>query len=352
MVGDLRIVTGKLVSKSGAPFFWLGDTHWFAMTSRCSLEQLETILKLRKKQGFTVFQTVVGVPPEVDPWSPNAANSGGYPFLKDGSVNKNYFAEVDAKLALILEYGFTPCIFGAWGYQIDIIGYKTLQTWWQEILDRYAKLPVIFCVTGEVDLFPTGLYGEGQTVAQKQLHNLLPESAKNFARKALTHFTNIFHKRKLQKRLQLWNKLGMWIAAHDPFHRPLTIHPHSMHSARELFPNAKWLTINAIQSGHSLDRLEYMQQKTKQETQYPLPFVNLEPWYEGIFGKFGPKEQELALRTTLENGGIGMTYGAQGLWNMSTKLDPFLTHWGEATWEEGLQAPGAEVLIKVSQVAK
>lgn len=334
--GAISVCGKKLCHEDGTPFFWLGDTHWFAMTSRCSLEDLKHIVAIRSKQGFTGFQTVVGIPPEVGRWSKNAANSGGLPFLKNGQVNKNYFIEVDQKLQIILDAGLVPMIFGGWGYQIDWFGVNGMITWWKELVSRYSHLPILFCLTGEVDLFPGISYGEGGS-----------HFIKRKARSLLYKFYNKFHKisaKKISQRLEKWNQVGEWIAKNDPNKRPLSVHPHSKKSARELFANASWLTINSIQSGHSLDGFEYMENKTAQEVEYSIPFINLEPMYEGILGNFETSNQLKTLKIIQKNKAAGMTYGAQGLWNMNKKTDPFLEHWGDLDWLTALSLPGAKII--------
>src|SRR3989344_3338941 len=135
-------------------FFWLADTWWYGMTSRCSFEDFKILVDDRKKKGFTVIQTVVGVPPEVDIFSSHAANSGGLPFKRNRQLNLKYFDEVDRKIKYLVDAGLVPCIFGGWGHHIDILGVPAIKRLWKEIVKRYAHFPVVFCLCGEADTFP------------------------------------------------------------------------------------------------------------------------------------------------------------------------------------------------------
>ncbi len=47
-----------LETKSGNPFFWLGDTGW-EMLHRLNRDEVDTYLENRSKKGFNVIQTVL-----------------------------------------------------------------------------------------------------------------------------------------------------------------------------------------------------------------------------------------------------------------------------------------------------
>lgn len=54
---DLRVSDDRhfVVTKGGAPFFWLGDTAW-ELFHRLSRTEADAYLQRRAKQGFTVHQ--------------------------------------------------------------------------------------------------------------------------------------------------------------------------------------------------------------------------------------------------------------------------------------------------------
>lgn len=332
----------KLLHADGTPFFWFGDTQWFAMTQRCSVENFKKILKKRKQQKFTVIQTVVGIPPEVGLDSPNTKNRGGAAFTSEGKLNAAYFTEVDAKIEMIVSAGMVPCIVGSWGHHMDTLGIEAMKALWREIIARYSAYPVIFCLTGEVDIvLPPGYAGEYLPV----LDTLLKMAQHvPYVLSLLKKFGYFLSQKKLEKRLLLWDQVAEFIDNLDPYQCLLTVHPQSMHTARELFPDAQWLDINSIQSGHSYDRREWMETVTMRESNRKLPFVNLEPWYEQICGLFGQEDQIELFDLLITSKTAGFTYGAHGLWNMGVKGDKFLSHWGDGDWHEALNYAGAQAL--------
>lgn len=296
----------------GRPFFWLADTWWYGVTSRMSFEIFKKLAKTRKKQGFSVIQIVVGIPPETEPFSNNALNDGGYPFTKNWRVNANYFREVDEKIKYLVESGLIPCLVGNWGNHIDVTGVDNMKKFWAEVVKHYASYPVIFCLTGEVDKF--------------------------------SGINNIFSGYFLRRRLKKWDEVAKHIKKIDPHHHLLTVHVQSQQSARQLFHDPSWLDINSIQSGHSKDRAAFMIETILHESKKSRPVINLEPWYEGILNNFGAQEQRYAFWTCILSGAKGHTYGAHGVWQMATKDDNFMNHWGHSNWEEAIKYQGAEQL--------
>src|SRR3989344_1846965 len=99
---SIRLSKNKryLIDEKGKPFFWLADTWWYGMTARTSWEDFKTLVADRKKKGFTVIQTVVGVPPEVDIFSSHAANSGGLPFVQHHSSPPRFWSSQNDKVEL------------------------------------------------------------------------------------------------------------------------------------------------------------------------------------------------------------------------------------------------------------
>src|SRR3989338_2546665 len=207
-------------------FFWLADTWWYGMTSRCSFEDFKILVDDRKKKGFTVIQTVVGVPPEVDIYSPHAENSGGLPFVQHHSspprfwssqndkveLNLKYFDEVDRKIKYLVDAGLVPCIFGGWGHHIDILGVPAIKRLWKEIVKRYAHFPVVLCLCGEADTFPL-ILGMKEKILKKILSftpigfiELVKKVKKSVVKQKIT---------KLEERVKKWNEVARYIKSID-----------------------------------------------------------------------------------------------------------------------------------------
>ena len=403
--GAIRVSKNKkyLEYEDGTPFFWLADTWWYGMTKRTRWEDFETLVQDRKKKGFTVIQTVVGVPPEVDIFSPQAGNSGGLPFIKRFSVipnlfrdlnskkqmlnqvqhdnidlNLKYFIEVDKKIKYLVDNDLVPCIFGAWGHHIDILGVDLIKKWWGEIVRRYAKYPVVWCLTGEADIFLSA-YSFNNSFIKKMI-SYLPNNLKqlimsfripifigiNFVRnlakriylkKTLTLDSSIatlprndiIINNKIRQRVKKWDEVARYIKKIDKFNRLLTVHIHSRTTASQLFGDPDWLDIDSIQSGHSKDSLEFMKNSISQTDKRKRPIINLEPWYEGILGNFWVKDQLLAFWACIKAGVAGHSYGTHGIWQMATSEDNFMGHWGRSDWKKAIKYSGAEAIGKAKK---
>jgi hypothetical protein len=76
----------------------------------------------------------------------------------------------------------------------------------------------------------------------------------------------------------------------------------------------------------------------------------MEPWYEGILGGFWDEQQRYAFWTCILAGAAGHTYGANGLWQMSTLDDAFLGHWGKADWRAAYQYAGSTHLAMAKEL--
>ena len=307
------------------------------MTSRASWEDFKFLVKDRQKKGFTVIQTVVGVPPETDIFSTEASNSGGTPFTKDFKINQKYFLEVDRKIKYLLGHNLTPCIFGAWGHHIDIIGKDLMMQWWKEIVKRYAKYEVIFCLTGEADIFPQPKLLQNNLFKNKLL-SYIPNNIKTFIKSKLIS-PKIYS--SISDRLKKWDEVARYIKKIDKYNRLLTVHVHQQKTASELFDNPDWLDIDSIQSGHSKESLGFMISAILSKKNKKQPIINLEPWYEGINGNFFDYYQRVAFWACILSGAAGHTYGAHGIWQMATHNDDYLKHWGTSNWKTAINYKGA-----------
>src|SRR4030042_6179872 len=86
------------VDRSGAPFFWLGDTGW-PLFAQYSKEQAEAYLSNRAAKGFTVIQGVLvwGYGSGMEQKPPIANALGQKPWIDDDPARPNpaYFEHVD-----------------------------------------------------------------------------------------------------------------------------------------------------------------------------------------------------------------------------------------------------------------
>lgn len=319
----------------GKPFFWLADTQWYGLTDRVSLSEFKRILQQRKRQGFTVVLLVVGVPPEVPIDSVEAHANGQAPFL-DTLPNPQYYDAIEEKIKAVLETGLTPCLVGGWGPQMTVLGEDAMLAQWKVMVERFSSLPVVWCLTGELDLPLVPGAATGQS-----WRNLIPPRVRQIVKKLIAPVTP-----NSENQVAAWGRIGQWISENDPNHHPILLHPHTKKLASEIYPDAKWLQIDSIQSGHDLSRVGFIVTAAQVASKKRL-FINLEPWYENIGNQFGPSDQRAAFWMSVLSGAHGHTYGADGLWNMRTQ-DKFLSHWGETTWQDALRLRGADHLGKAT----
>ena len=356
-----------LARANGKSFLYLADTWWFGLTDRWTDEDFRQAVIKRKQQGFTVIQLVVGIPPEIPFWSIQSHNHHQHPFLPNLLPNTKYLQTIDKRIQFLIQQGIIPLLVGNWGYHIDVIGEEKMKLFWQEIVKRYHDLPVIYCLTGEVDLIPPlGYFREGKIrkILQKiatlpvyeALHELTLMVSGNTAesRQSLPSFYPLanatgfkrrrdkftkkvsgkIQKSKLEQRLSQWGRVAEYIKTLDPI-TPLTVHIHQPTTASQLFASPGWLDIDSLQSGHS-DQANSFFLNLVEANKLNRPFLDLESPYEGILGKFYGEIQQEQSNIRLTAGSAGYAYGAQGLWNLNMKQNSFLTHWGEQTWQEAL----------------
>ena len=78
-----------------------------------------------------------------------------------------------------------------------------------------------------------------------------------------------------------------------------------------------------------------------------MPVVNAEVNYEGIMGRSWQNIQRLDFYHTMMNGAAGVTYGANGIWQLNTEEQPYgrSPHgrsWGSTPWRVAARLPGSD----------
>lgn len=338
-----------LCHEDGKPFFWLADTWWYGATSRCHWpDAFRTLVQDRAHKGFTVILMVVGIPPEIAESDPEASNEGGQPFLGGWDrVNPDYFDFVDKRVACLVDAGLVPCIAGAWGHHVDWAGAGAIAHFWKYLVARYSAYPVIWCLSGEADLFPELSTGP----VARAVSALVPPRVRGSrlwsgATGALARAIQALDTRGLRDRRHKWEQVGRTLTAADPWHHIVTTHPVPGVYSHESVNNAPWLNLTGIQSGHS-QQAAYHMVKAILEARHLAPrrpIVNLEPWYEGILGQFWAEHQRYAFWLCFLAGAAGHTYGANGVWQMSSSGDDFLGHWGKTDWRTSFRFAGSSQL--------
>lgn len=311
---------------------FLADTWWFGLTHRLTPDEFAALAKLRSDQGFTAIQLVAGIPPEVGPTHPNARSHSGFPWTLNGSFNAGYLRYAQERIALLNELGLTAIVYGAWGHQIDWLGPDRMGDWWSHLVDALDNLDVVYCLTGEINLW---LGRSAQLLPDKSTDDLVRIRPPRFLMGRLQRIAARLPGRsmaeKRQERREKWDAVLGRLAAQT--RRPIIVHPTAYETGYESVQRPELLSANTAQTGHShanRDRIWQLPLELLAEDKATI-YINLEPWYEGIRDNFWTEDQLFAYWASMLGGAASHCYGAHGIWNVGD--GHFLAHWGGQTYE-------------------
>ena len=267
-------------------------------------------------RGFTTIQIIAGPLPDMTAWDPRGRNEAGFPFTEGfEAINPAYYDAADLKIGHLVRSGLVPCIVGMWGYYLPEIGVERCKRYWRYIVARYGAYPVCWCVAGEGTMpFYLSQNKEADAALQKTG----------------------------------WTEVARHIHEVDGFDNPVTIHPTRF--GRRQVEDPGVLDFEMLQTGHGgfkslISNVECVREAYAEEPAMPT-FVS-EVSYEGILGRCHADVQRLAFWQAILSGAFGHTYGANGIWQMSTDHDPYgpSPHgrsWGSQTWRQAYRSPGSE----------
>jgi hypothetical protein len=324
--GPIRLKQGSrhFEYADGTPFFWLGDTWWMGLCHRLHWpDEFQQLAADRKAKGFTVVQLVAGLYPDMHPFDPRGANEAGFPWEKDyARIRPEYFDAVDTRLSYLREQGFTPCIVGAWGYFLPMMGAEKMKAHWRYLIARYSASPVVWCAAGEANL-PWYLAKGFPYDDREQVHG--------------------------------WTEVLRAIRATDPFHRPLTLHPTAInqYTARHATDDATLLDFDFLQTPHGQREAVPVTVKAVRDSYNAsplLPVINGEAAYEMLSDSLPTAWTRAMFWICLTNGACGHTYGANGIWQCNRKGEPHgpSPHhqggngYGLIAWDDAMRLPGSE----------
>ncbi len=312
----------------GTPFQWLGDTWWMGFTSRLTWpDDFQWLTADRVRKGFTLVQIVAGLYPDQPPFDPRGRNEAGHPWTRAGDEgyqlgrpNPAWWDRADERIAHLIAAGLAPCLVGCWGYYLELCGEDSIRRHWDYLIARYGASPVIWCLAGEATAryYTTGADWDRERT----------EAAEDVLRAG-------------------WTRLLRHVRRADPFERPITIHPtfygHRMVDEPDL------LDANMLQTGHfgfhtlstNADMIEEAVGRRPRR-----PVVMSEACYEGIRATCYADVQRFMYWSSILSGAYGFTYGANGLWQVITRHDPYGSSphgrsWGRVTWQEAAALPGS-----------
>ena len=319
--GPLRVSANRryLEHLDGTPFFWLADTWWMGLCRRLVWPgEFQTLTADRVEKGFTVIQIVAGLYPDMPAFDERGANEAGFPWEEGFSrINPRYFDMADLRIDHLVRSGLVPCIVGCWGYYLTWMGVERMKQHWRYLVARYGAYPVVWCLAGE---------------------GIMP------------YYLSEHRERDREFQRKGWTELAAYLRSIDPYHRPITIHPTD--SARNQVEDPSLLDIDMLQTGHgswrSIPNTVRLVRRSYEGTPR-MPVINGEVCYEGIGEGCRQEIQRFMFWACMLSGACGHTYGANGIWQVNRKGEPFgpSPHgmsWGDTPWDEAYQLPGSRQL--------
>jgi len=330
------------MSNTERPVFerFLCDTWWYGLTQRVDDKKLEELAKLRVQQGFTTVQMVAGIPPEVGPENPNASSEVGPAWNLRGEFNQGYLQYSRNRVQHLNSLGLSTILYGAWGQQIEWLGEKRMKDWWSEIVKNFDDLDVMYCLSGESDiwvgeekrLLPDRSTDELNTV---RLMSFLHPRLVYMGKRLINMVNHSLNEGRKAERRNKWSRVLTHVSSLTD--KPIFIHVLPNITSKEAVNNPKLLDAITVQTGHSdTTRRLLWELPLESVRQNPdKPFINLEPWYEGITGRFKVEDQLYAYWASMMAGAYAYCYGAHGVWNAGD--GKFLAHWGKQTLGEAMK---------------
>lgn len=320
-----------LVTESGKPFFWLGDTAW-ELFHRCTREEAERYLENRRQKGFTLIQAVALA--ELDGLhTPNMY--GHTPLIDDDPARPNeaYWQFVDEVIQMAADKGLYIGLLPTWGDKVTLL---------------WGVGPVIFN--------EDNAYAYGRWLGQRYRRQ--------------THIIWILGGDRPPVKdadfRPVWRALAAGIDK-GTGGRPLkTYHPVGGYSSSAWLHEEEWLDLNMMQSGHGGGRdvpvwewveQDYARQPTRPvldgEPNYEDHPVNPWPTWDPARGYFRDYDVRKQVYRSLFAGACGVTYGHQSVWQMYAPGRRLMNQppgHEEYYWYEALDRPAAGQMIHLRRL--
>jgi hypothetical protein len=314
-----------LVTESGQPFFWLGDTAW-ELFHRLNPGEAEYYLDVRRSQGFNVIQAVILA--ETDGLhTPNV--NGHLPLNGDDPTrpNEEYFRYVDEIIHLAASMELYIGLLPTWGDKVH-----------------------------------TKLWGIGPLIFNT-------ENAYVYGRFLGTRYRNdsnilwiLGGDRPADGYEDLWDAMACGIMDGLGYRPFFTYHPIGSKSSSAWLHNAGWLDMNMLQSCHVfLDAPNWEMIRTDYERHPRKPVLDGEPNYEDHpidpftrkwqpeYGRFSDYDVRKQAYRSVFAGACGYTYGHQSIWQFwNLEREPI--NFPVPTWQKAILRPGAAQMIHLKNL--
>ncbi|GAB3290888.1 glycoside hydrolase family 140 protein [Hymenobacter humi] len=324
-----------LMTGSGKPFFWLGDTGWL-LFNKLKREEAETYLEDRRKKGFNVIQVMVlHTVPAINVYGDSALVKGdaARPKLTPGvlatdAAQYDFWDHVDYIVDLAAKKGLYMGLVPVWGNNVKAgkVNQQQAKTYATFLAERYKNRPNIIWLNGG-DI-------------------------------------------KGSDSLQVWKSIGATLKAVDPNHL-VTFHPRGRMQSSDWFQQEKWLDFNMYQSGHRRyeqdtsknEKLHYGEDNWRyQQADYQMkpakPSLDGEPSYEGIpqglHDVAQPRWNAADVRRygywSVFAGAFGYTYGQNSVMQMHSAFDKGSAYGSKELWSSAISAPGSAQMVHLKNL--
>ena len=329
-----------LVTRDGKPFFWLGDTAW-ELIHGTTLEEASYYLHTRQHQGFTVIQTVVLA--EADGLH-RPTPEGLTPFLGDDPTkpNPDYFDKVEAIVAEADKLGLYVALVPSWG---------------DKMTAPWGDGPRIF-TTGNLPAARS--YGHYLAARLRSHHNVIwllgGDRPAHVAGMHNSYLEAMAAKAGFAPDVD-WTPI--WAAIAEGIHagsdnKPLIVfHPQGGPDSTSVqLPNAPWLDVNGMQSGHggghdvpvwSWVERDFAVMPAKPTIDLEVNYEDhpYDPWprWDPSTGYFNDYDVRKQTYRSVFAGGAGVTYGHHSVWGFVGSRNDVINH-ATMDWMSALQRPG------------
>jgi hypothetical protein len=326
-----------LVTSDGKPFFWLADTAWELVHST-TREEIQYYLQSRAQEGFTVIQAVVlgemdGLnKPTPDGLTPFAGNDPAKP-------NAAYFDRVDFIVSEAERLGLHVALLPSWGDKITAPwgagpriftkdNLPTARAYGRFLANRLrAHRNIIWMLGGDR---PARLRGANTASATRA--GFAPETDWE----------------------PIWRAMALGLKDGSVTKPLIAYHPQGgPFSTSVALPDADWLDINGMQSGHGSGHdVPVWNWVARDFAIRPAkPTIDLEPNYEdhpvspwprwdASYGYFTDYDVRKQSYRSVFAGGAGVTYGHHSVWGFVGPRNDVINH-AMMDWVTALQRPGA-----------